>query len=215
MSTNALGGILLTGGASTRMGRDKATLRIAGTTLAERSARILRATVDLSVEVGIGCSGLTSVREEPSGEGPLAAIVAGYAALDEMGLDPESPCLVIACDLPLLEQWVLERIAHWPGDESVVPLIGKIAQPLCARWSARDLNAARLAFARHERSLRAVPDRRRAVLVDERAWAASAAVFSDVDTPEDMERLGLVEHTEGPSDPDASFGVDPRQRPDD
>lgn len=174
------------------MGRDKAALRFDGTSLGERSANLLRAFSDLAVEVGEGISGLVAVREEPRSEGPLAAIIAGHRELIRMGLDPIASCLVLACDLPLLDAWVLERIANWPGARSVLPVIANHAQPLCARWAAHDLEQARVVFAQHERSLRSLPDRKLAVLVDETIWGSHSIAFSDVDCPDDLCRLNLV-----------------------
>lgn len=188
----APGGILLTGGASSRMGRDKATLPIDGTPLAVRIAALLAPFVAFSVEVGTGVSGLEVVREEPPGEGPLVACAAGYRALLARGLDPRVPCLVVACDLPLLNASVLARLADWPGSDTVLPVLGGRAQPLCARWSAIDLGEAGRASERGERSLRKVPDRRTAVLATEAVWGADAAAFSDVDSPEDLRDLGLA-----------------------
>ena len=92
--------MLLTGGASRRMGRDKAGLLVGGVTLAERTAQLLLGVVETAVEVGPGVSGLVSTREEPPGEGPLVAIVEGRRTLRALGHD--GAVLVVACDLPLL-----------------------------------------------------------------------------------------------------------------
>ncbi|MGH8979592.1 MAG: molybdenum cofactor guanylyltransferase, partial [Acidimicrobiales bacterium] len=56
-------GILLTGGASTRMGRDKSSLEVGGISLARRSAEVLATSTDVAIEVGPGHSGLPSVTE--------------------------------------------------------------------------------------------------------------------------------------------------------
>ena len=188
----AMGAIVLTGGASRRMGSDKATLALGGVTLAERTAGLLSGLVALAVEVGAGVSGLASVREDPPGGGPLAAIVAGHRALLGSGLVPWCACLVLACDLPLLDRAVLARLCAGPAGRSVLPVIGGLAQPLCARWSSDDLVAASAAFAGGERSLHHLPDRGRALLLDEAVWGEEAARFSDVDTPADLMRLGLA-----------------------
>ena len=84
--TDQLGGLLLTGGSSRRMGIDKAMIKLDGLTLAERGAALLCAVVDLALEVGPGYSDLASTQEKPSGQGPLAAIVTGRRLLIEQGL---------------------------------------------------------------------------------------------------------------------------------
>lgn len=189
-----LGGILLTGGSSTRMGADKARLTVGGTPLSRRLGRLLVPLVDLAVEVGEGASELRAVREAPSGAGPLAAIGAGYTELLNMGLSPDVACLVLACDLPHLNSSVLGRIARWPGDQSVLPVIGNFAQPLCARWSSHDLHQVVHALQRGESSLQSLPDREGAILLDERTWGGESIAFEDVDRPEDLVRLNLHSH---------------------
>ncbi|MGH8987609.1 MAG: molybdenum cofactor biosynthesis protein MoaE [Acidimicrobiales bacterium] len=190
-------GIVLTGGSSRRMGRDKATLEVGGVPLARRVAGALAAATSLAVEVGPGTSGLPSVREEPPGSGPLAAVVAGWAELVRR-TGEKLPAVVLACDLP----WVTAELVSWlagrPGGVSVVPLRDGVAQPLCARWGVADLERAGAQLAAGERSLRRVfgPD---AALVtegdvDERVGLRGA---QDVDTPEDLTRLALASPSEG------------------
>lgn len=57
-------GLLLTGGASRRMGADKALLEIGGRRLADRGASVLAAVCHPVLEVGPGVSGLPAVRED-------------------------------------------------------------------------------------------------------------------------------------------------------
>jgi molybdopterin synthase catalytic subunit len=185
-------GILLTGGASARMGRDKASVEVGSTTLARRTAALLGAATERAVEVGPGRSGLPAVSEVPAGGGPLAGVVAGFHAL--VGASGEKrPCIVVACDLPELTADLLGWLARHPGDSSVVPVVEGRAQPLCARWSVADLERAAAQLAAGERSLRSVfgPD---AVLAAEDAWAsvAPSGALADVDTPGDLARHALA-----------------------
>src|SRR5579875_3747236 len=145
-------GVLLTGGSSRRMGTDKASLRFGGVSAAARLGRLLEAVADPCVEVGPGRSGLPAMREEPPGEGPLVAVGAASDWLAAHGAG--GAALVLACDLPLVNRAVLERLAGWPGEATVIPFIGGRDQPLCARWSAADLQRARVLAAAGERSLR-------------------------------------------------------------
>lgn len=185
-------GILLTGGAGRRLGADKATLLLDGERLAERQAHLLREVCDPCLEVGPGASGLRSIREDPAGAGPLVAMAAGGAALRRDGHG--GGALVVAVDLPLLTADVLRFLARFPGSGSVVPFVDGRAQPLCARYSARALEAAARLGAAGERSMKALLE-----ALEDLQWAgprmwgavASAEAFADVDTPEDAERLGL------------------------
>lgn len=185
-------GILLTGGASTRMGRDKAAVEVGGVSLARRSGEILAGTTGPVVEVGPGTSGLPAVTETPPGSGPLAAVVAGWQHLVEQ-TGEKRPAVVLACDLPDLPRALVAWLVAQPGDHSVVPVVDGRRQPLCARWSVADLERAGASFATGERSLREVfgPD---ADFAAEDAWeaAASPGELMDVDTPEDLVRRGFV-----------------------
>jgi molybdopterin-guanine dinucleotide biosynthesis protein A len=192
MAAREIGGLLLTGGRSSRMGQDKATITIDGVTLADRTAELLRAATTLALEVGPGVSALTAVEEQPPGQGPLAAILAGRHQLLELGLGPGAPCLVVACDLPALSEAVLRRLREADGDVSILPVIDGVEQPLCARWSAADLDAAVTAFADGERSLRRLPNRRAALLLDEAEWGSESASLRDADTPEDLAAIGIT-----------------------
>ena len=78
--TTLVAGLLLTGGASRRMGVDKTRIRIAGRRLADIVGEVLAEVSSPVVEVGQGVTRFVSVREEPPGEGPLAAIAAGCSA---------------------------------------------------------------------------------------------------------------------------------------
>ena len=100
-------GVLLTGGSSRRMGRDKATMVVRGEQLATRTARVLSAVCDPVVEVGRGVTELKCVREYPPGSGPLAALVAGA---DELAVDE---VLLLACDYPFIDEPVLRLLADW------------------------------------------------------------------------------------------------------
>jgi len=172
-------GVLLTGGASRRMGTDKATLVIEGETLAARAARLLAEVCAPVVEVGSGVTNLPSVREEPPGSGPLAALLAGVDKLDVGG-----PVLVLACDLPLVTAAALHRLARWPGVASVVPLVDGRPQYVCARWSEAALGAARAEFASGGSAMQVLAS------IDAE-FVEGGADFVDVDTPADLGRLGL------------------------
>jgi molybdenum cofactor guanylyltransferase len=190
--SSTVAAILLTGGESRRLGQDKTQLIVEGSTLAVRTASLLRLVVETAIEVGPGVSGLPATREQPPGEGPLAALAAGCQALRERG--HAGGALAIACDLPFLSESLLRLIVDWDSLGSVVPVVDGRPQPLCARWSAHDLDAAGPLFAQGVRSLRHLASRSDVVLLGEAEWGlvAKKEQFSDVDTPEDLERWGLT-----------------------
>src|SRR5262245_29958999 len=176
--------LLLTGGSSRRMGVDKATIEFRGETLAARAARVLTAVCAPVLEVGPGTSGLPSVREQPPGAGPLAALVAGARALDTNG-----PLLLLACDMPFVEPALLELLAAWPGRGTAVPVTRGRFQYACARYGAAALDEAEVSLQRGGRALKAACDSDCAY-VPESVWGrvAPAYALDDIDTPEDLAR---------------------------
>jgi molybdopterin-guanine dinucleotide biosynthesis protein A len=175
------------------MGFDKAQLRRAGERLADRAARVLTEVCHPVLEVGPGRSSLPAVREPTPGEGPLVALVAGAAALAAQGAT--GPLMLLAVDLPFAESPLLAWLADRPGTGSVVPVAAGEPQPCCARYGPDAVaTAARLA-ATGERSLRALLAASVVELVAEEQWrtVAAATALDDVDTRDDVARLGLSE----------------------
>ena len=117
-------GLLLAGGDSSRMGFNKALVRVGGRTLVERTARLLEeltATVlivsrDRSVAAGLP---YPVVDSERPGVGPLAALAAGLSRC-------ATPwALVLACDLPLFPAALgAHMLALATGQEAAVPGAG-------------------------------------------------------------------------------------------
>jgi molybdenum cofactor guanylyltransferase len=173
-------GVLLTGGASRRMGTDKATIVIDGETLAARAARVLAAACEPVIEVGPGVSGLPHVRENPPGAGPLVALVAGADAL------AADTVLLFACDLPFVEAAELTILAKWPGTQTVIPIADDRPQYACARYGPAALAGARAALRDGERALKSIAG------IDAEYVPIPAHVLADIDTPEDLRRLGLT-----------------------
>ncbi len=188
----ATAGLLLTGGASRRLGVDKAELRRDGERLADRTARLLAGVCTPVLEVGPGVSPLPAVREDPPGGGPLAALVAGADALRAQRAS--GPVLVLAVDLPFVETPLLRWLAEHPAPGAVVPRVDDVAQPLCARYAPSDLEVAAALRADGRTALRdllaAVP----VTYVDEADWPehTARAAFTDVDTPDAVAGAGLV-----------------------
>jgi molybdopterin-guanine dinucleotide biosynthesis protein A len=185
-------GLVLTGGSSRRMGRDKATLAVEGRPLAERVGRRLSSVVAPALEVGPGRSGLPVADEARPGAGPLAAAVAGWRALTARG--HHGPVVVVACDLPNVSAPLLRFLATRPGSASVVPVVDGRPQPLCARFSPAALDHGATMVGAGWRSMTTLLQHRDVQLLERSEWSqvAGSADFDDVDTPADLARLGLV-----------------------
>ncbi len=132
-------GFVLAGGASGRMGRDKALLPFAGATLVEFVAAVVREAAGSVAIVGrpeeFDHLGITVLGEEFPGCGPLSGI---EAALRQMSADW---ALVTACDMPgLTQSWLRLLIATAARSEcdAVVTSNSKGQwEPLLALYHAR------------------------------------------------------------------------------
>lgn len=179
-------GFVLCGGASRRMGRDKATLALDGVPMARRVAEAL---VDAGVHdvVAVGGDpslgrelGLAHVEDRWPGEGPLGGII---TALDVAG--PEAPAVILSCDLlapsPEAVRHVLAIRARADADVAV-PVAGGRRQWMHAAWHGRVRTILRDVFESGERSVVGAVLGLRMVTVDDVAVAALA----DADTPDDL-----------------------------
>ena len=127
--------LLLAGGESRRMGRPKALLPVAGTTLiewiAERLApefQHLLVAARGEEQVPAGLRGHL-VRDLHAGAGPLAGIEAGLAA------SPHETVVAVACDLPLVTADLARRLAAAAeGVDAAVPRIAGRPEAACAAY---------------------------------------------------------------------------------
>lgn len=183
-------GLLLTGGASRRMGSDKALLEVGGRRLAERATEVLEAVCHPVLEVGPGVSGLPAVRENPPGQGPLAALGAGAAELSRRA--HAGPLILLAVDMPFVGVPLLRLLADRPGPATAVPVADGQPQPLCARYGPDALAAVPGLLAAGERSLRALLAEVEVGWVERAEWepAGGPDAFCDLDTPDDLSGLG-------------------------
>ncbi len=158
-------GIVLTGGMSTRMGRDKATLPFGPELLVQRVVRILSEVVSPIVVVTAAeqrvpplPDGVPIARDERPGRGPLEGICAGLARLEDERPDTEA-AFVTSCDVPLLSAgFVREMIARLGDAEIAVPIELDFSHPLAAVYRIRVLP--------HVRELLAADQLRPAFLFD-------------------------------------------------
>ena len=180
-------GVLLTGGASSRFGRAKATVVWRGTTLGQRGADELAAVCGVAIEVGDGLTTLRSVREEPPMSGPLAALVAGVDALG--GEHQYSAVVLLACDYPFVDRRLLSLIRDSEA-KCAIPTDAGRPQYACAKYSPAMITEARRQISTGERSFRWIHDY---TPIPDSKWSTVAPLnaFHDIDTPEDAIVLGL------------------------
>lgn len=187
-SSQATIGVVLAGGASSRMGAPKAGLRVGGGTLIERPLATLAAAGLEAVVVAKHDSPLPSLAvprwEEPdSPRHPLCGIV---AALERAG----APIVVLACDMPHVPPALVERLARTAADVAA-PVVGGSLQPLAARYAPAVLEPLAVAL-RQERPLRAAVAALGPVTLDEdelRRYGDPARMLANVNRREDLVAL--------------------------
>ena len=135
-----VGGIVLCGGRSSRMGRPKAWLPFGEELMLQRVVRILREVVDPVVVVAAPGQdvpplppGVQIVRDEVEGTGPLAGLAAGLAALEGR----VDAAYLSSCDVPLLKPEFVRRVIGLVANASIaVPEVDGYHHPLAAAYRA-------------------------------------------------------------------------------
>lgn len=130
------GGIVLCGGHSRRMGRPKAWLPFGGEPMLARVVRLLRQTVGPVVVVAAPDQdvpalprGITIVRDQERGRGPLQGLAAGLLALEGQ----VDAAYLSSCDVPFLQPGFVRRLIELLGDHVIcVPKVGDFHHPLAA-----------------------------------------------------------------------------------
>ena len=125
--------VILAGGLSRRMGRDKAALPAGDGTLIEHLARRLAPMVDETIVAGgsgrHNVVGVRTVDDRFPGLGPLAGMHAGLLAARSRHV------WVVGCDLPDVEPGLGAMLYALAGDvEAVVPRVDAEPQGLCALY---------------------------------------------------------------------------------
>lgn len=181
-------GVVLCGGASRRMGTNKALLPLAETTCLERAVACLRPFCRTIVLLAgavdqyqvPGCP--VWIDDEPGG-GPLFAITTALGRAEAEWI------FVLACDMPFLTGPVAGLLLSLrAGHDAVVPLVAGHLQTTCALYRKTCLPVIREMLARGERRLHDLPARVAAFEVPE-SWLVEVdpglVSFRNLNTPED------------------------------
>ncbi len=151
--------VLFVGGASRRMGADKATLLLDGAPLWARQLKMLRELEPAALWVSARTrpawcpAEIETVLDEPPSRGPLSGLCAALKQLRTTHL------LALAVDLPRMEAGHLKML--WsrarPGC-GVLPMNGDEAEPLCAIYPGGEFvqNAVQRALGGTDLSLRSL-----------------------------------------------------------
>ena len=185
-------GFILTGGESSRMGRDKALLELGGVPLAVRTARLLEPLTASVALIGAperyGSLGLRLVPDDQTSLGPLGGIA---TALRISGCKWN---LILGCDLPYLTSAWLEHLIRRTQECTSDALIPESAEghaePLCAMYYLLCRPNIRAALARGERKVTNGLAGRRVERILPAEWKpfdSSGRLFKNMNAPEDYE----------------------------
>lgn len=179
--------IILAGGDSQRMGRDKASLMMGEMTLLQTVAATMRQLfprVIVSVRQPCAAIDLPQVCDEQAAGGPLAGLAAG------LGHVTTPWAFAVACDMPFVVPEVVELLAGLRArHQAVVPVVHGHPQPLAAFYAAACLAPLRASLAAQQNSLRGVLKQLDVRYVDEAEMREADPLlrsFSDLDTPQDV-----------------------------
>ena len=183
-------GVILAGGASTRMGRPKASLPFLGEPLAARILRRLAPQVGrvyLNAREGDAeLARLGTLLPDPArwrGAGPLAGVAAG---LERAAADGFAYLATAPCDAPLLPRDLVARLIApvRAGASAAVAVSAHGLEPMFALWPVGALASVEAALAAGRASPRSVLA---ALGAAEAAFAGD--VFANLNTPEDFTRV--------------------------
>jgi len=186
-----LHGLVLAGGRSKRMGTDKAALiHPDGRPLARRAVDLLSQVCDKVVvslrhqqppPPQIAEGNEIHIARDPEGksEGPLVGIIAAMRRF------PDADCLVVACDLPRLDE---ETLRHLASSRQVGECFlayrsefDGLPEPLCAYYAAEALPVLEQALNNHFRCPRKILIQQSCRLLD----AVNPSALDNANTPED------------------------------
>ena len=139
------GAIILCGGKSSRMGRDKASLPFGDELMLQRVVRLLSEVVDSSAIVVVSAVGqilpplppqIRIACDENPGRGPLEGLAAGLNAMS----NHVEAVYATSCDVPLMATEFVKAMFYNLGNHEIaVPVEGQFHHPLAAVYRPRVL----------------------------------------------------------------------------
>lgn len=178
--------IIMAGGDSRRMGRDKATLPFADRTLIESviaTMQPLFPAIIVSVRQPRPEIGWPQVCDMQADGGPLVGLVTALGSI-------ATPwAFVVACDMPFVSPALVELLAeHRTQRQAVVPVVHGQLQPLAAFYATSCIPLMRASLSLGDKSLSGAINHLNACYVDEAQMLRTdpqLRSFFDLDTPQD------------------------------
>ncbi len=179
-------GVVLAGGCSSRMGRDKALALLHGKPLIEHVVSAVSAVVS---DVYIGANtpedyaflGLPVITDRIRNIGPLGGI---HAALAECDSDY---VLIVACDLPFLSKDLLKLVCCEIGQDDIVAFESPTGiEPLCAVYSGNCLPAINASIAAKQYAVIDLYRKVKTRTISYHDFDLPPAAFLNINTPQDL-----------------------------
>ena len=192
MVLESVSAIILAGGQSRRMGRDKALITFKGQPIMVHVIDTLRELSDDVLVVSNRSAayqsfGIRIVPDADPPSGPLGGISAGLAAAQH------DLAIVVACDMPFLNAQVLRLLVeHAVNVDAVVPLTSDQFEPLHAVYRRTCLAAINRHLAGGDRRVISFFDEVRVQVVPETAWQLldpTGRSMANLNTPDDLHQL--------------------------
>jgi len=193
-------GLVLAGGAGTRMGSEKAGLVIGGLPLAQHAAARLAAVAErvfVSVrpgQRGAWLQGLASIEDAAADLGPITGVLAAFAH------EPNAAWLVVAVDMPFVTEPMLRQLAaaRGAGFDAVAFRNDALGgpEPLCALYEPGAGAELAQRAAAGEHSLRRILASMRVRLL----LSADPDALVSLNTPDELARARAKAAADAPGD---------------
>ncbi len=196
---NSVAAIVLCGGRSVRMGRDKALLPIDEESFLERICRVARTFFSSTIVVAAEDQQLatphpdvTIVRDELPDAGPLAGLLTGLQTLQQ--LPPEcSHFWLTGCDAPFVSLPVIQRLLETiSDDDAALVRVDDQIQPLGGIYRTDILPTVQQLVSSGERRLRQLPQHLSCQLLQADSLTEldpELLFLRNINTPEDYRRF--------------------------
>jgi molybdenum cofactor guanylyltransferase len=208
-------GYLQAGGGSTRFGRDKALVRLAGKSMLQRTGELLASVCSETSIVAPPGKYVDSqwpvIADRWPGEGPLGGILTALHHVHHSAQAHDSQssghgrdslwALNLSCDMPFLTAEFLtflwDRVSQSKA-QVVVPQSTSGLEPLCACWSAGSVAAIQAVFDTGIRKVTEAMKRLPMEVLDESVWKrfdSHGRLFWNMNTPQDYEEARRIFET--------------------
>lgn len=194
MNNRDITGIILSGGQSSRMGTDKAFIRLGNKTFIDHTCELIR---EYCREILISTNKRNKyllpehriIADEIKGLGPIGGI---YTCLKYSGTRDN---LVVAVDIPFINSGLIQYLLSFTGEaELVIPCIrGASVEPLCAVYSRSVVKYLEAMIAEKDLKVQHLMNRcnTKVVQISKELDFYDDRLFFNVNTPDDLNSLNL------------------------